>query len=178
MRSPHVDALSVYERGVKALQAQQYPVASQLLQSVIDGFPDEKELHERARLYLNVIARRVVPLDSTPRSFDERIYAATLAVNSGRHDEGLRLLQALAAETPENDYLHYMLAVVETALGDISQALHHIERAVTLNVENRYTALQDSDLELLRDDPAFNDTVERAAAHAVRNRQARARHPR
>ena len=163
---------------MKALQAQQYPAASQLLQSVIDNFPDEKELHERARLYLKVIARRVVPPDSTPRTFDERVYAATLAVNSGRHDEGLRLLLALAAEAPENDYLHYMLAVVETNRGDVTAALRHIERAVSLNAENRYTALQDSDLEQLRDDPAFNATVERAAAHAARHRQARARHPR
>lgn len=175
VRSPHIDALTVYERGVQALQAQQYRVASDLLQSVIDGFPDEKELHERARLYLNVIARRVVPPDATPTTFDERVYAATLAVNSGRHDEGLRLLQALAAEAPSNDYLFYMLAVVQTARGDISSALHSIERAVALNGENRYTALQDSDLEALRDDPAFNETVDRAAAQAVRARLARGR---
>src|SRR5512143_3148620 len=43
----HLAAVRVYEHGVEALQQRDYGRAAELLQSVIEGYPDEKELHER-----------------------------------------------------------------------------------------------------------------------------------
>jgi len=176
--SPHLDAIAVYEQGVRALQARQYGPAAEILQSVIDGYPDEKELHERARLYLNVIHRQTVPLDSTPRSRDERVYAVTLAINRGAYDEALAALGALEAEVPDDDRVHYLLAVAHTQRGEVGEAISCLERAVNLNPDNRGFASQDGDLEPLRRDPRFRALLERAPSARDRRATSRGRPPR
>src|SRR5512133_2461979 len=77
----HLAAVHIYEQGMEALQQRDYGRAAQLLESVISSYPDEKELHERVRLYLNVCRRQASPPDHTPRTPEERVYAATLAIN-------------------------------------------------------------------------------------------------
>ncbi len=163
-RDVHAEAIAAYETGLRALQHKQYAEAAQRLRSVIENFPDEKELHERAQLYLNVCERQVVPPDSTPRTFDERLYAATLGINAGAFDDALKRLDALAAESPDNDYVHYMLAVVHAQRSDVERAWPHLQRAIELNAENRNLARQDADLELLRRDPQFRQIVDRPTA--------------
>jgi tetratricopeptide (TPR) repeat protein len=160
----HLEAIALYERGLKALQLKRYAEASTLLRSVIEGYPDEKELHERAQIYLAVCRRQVVPPDATPTTFDERVYAATLAINAGNFAEGLRRLQELAAESPEDDYLHYMMAVALAQRGELHAAMEHLHRAVALNPDTRFLARQDGDLEPLRKESQFRHVLDRPAA--------------
>ena len=176
--SPHLDAIAVYEQGVRALQAREYGPAAEILQSVIDRYPDEKELHERARLYLNVIRRQTIPLDSTPKSREERVYAVTLAINRGAYQEALAALGALQAEVPDDDRVQYMLAVVHAQRGELSEAVSCLERAVDLNPENRGFASQDADLEPLRRDLQFRTMLERASSIRDRRSPSRGRSPR
>ena len=176
--SPHLDAIAVYEQGVRALQAREYGPAAEILQAVIDRYPDEKELHERARLYLNVIRRQTIPLDSTPKSREERVYAVTLAINRGAYQEALAALGALQAEVPDDDRVQYMLAVVHAQRGELSEAISCLERAVELNAENRGFASQDADLEPLRRDLQFRTMLERASSIRDRRSPSRGRSPR
>jgi tetratricopeptide (TPR) repeat protein len=168
----------VYEQGVRALQAREYTRAAAILQSVIDLYPDEKELHERARLYLNVVQRQTVPLDSTPKSREERVYAVTLAINRGAYAEALATLRVLEAEAPDNDHVQYMLAVVHAQRGELTQAASYLQRAVELSSENRVLASQDADLDPLRRDPLFRTVLERATSPRDRRASARSRSPR
>ncbi len=46
-RSTYFEAVAVYEQGLEALQHHDYSRASQLFESVLAQFPDEKELLER-----------------------------------------------------------------------------------------------------------------------------------
>jgi len=156
--------MEVYERGVRAVQQKKYAEAAKFLQAVIDVYPDEKELHERAQLYLNVCRRQAGPPDATPKTFAERVYAATLAINAGTYADGLAQLEALLGESPDNDHVHYMLAVVRSLRGELDLAWLHLRRAVELNAENRFLARQDADLEPLRRDPRFRQIVERPLA--------------
>ncbi len=155
----HDLAVSVYESALQALQQRQFTEAARLLRSVVETFPEEKELHERAQLYLNVCERQLVPRDATPRTIEERVYAATLAINAGAYDQGLRELESLSRDHPDNDHVHYMLAVAHTLRRDLAPALASLQRAVELNQENRFLAWQDADLEGLREHPRFRLAV-------------------
>jgi outer membrane protein assembly factor BamD (BamD/ComL family) len=155
----HGQAVSVYESGLQALQQRQYVEAAQRLRSVVAEFPEEKELHERAQLYLNVCERQLAPRDATPQTIEERVYAATLAINAGAYDRGLTELESLSREHPDNDHVHYMLAVAHTLRRDLVPALTSLQRAVELNQENRFLAWQDADLEALREHPRFRVAV-------------------
>ena len=101
----------MYERGVQALQRHDFPAAAGLFRTVIERYPDERELLERARLYLRVCERETSRAPSTPKTADEWVYAATVALNSGDHAGALDHLQRALGEDPESDHAHYMMAV-------------------------------------------------------------------
>src|SRR5262245_41499604 len=51
-RSTYFEAVALYERGLEAIQRHDYRSAIDQLESVLRLYPEEKELHERVRLYL------------------------------------------------------------------------------------------------------------------------------
>lgn len=162
-RSTFPEAVQLYERGLRALQTRQYGEAAGLLNAVIDRFPEEKELHERARLYLNVCLRHLQPPDATPRSLDERVYAATLAINAGRYADGIEQLRLVVQEDPSHDYALYMLGVALALAGHTEQASLRLRQAFELNADNVALARRDPDLESLRQVESFRQLMEQFA---------------
>lgn len=161
-RSTYFEAVAVYEKGVAALQRHDYNRALELLQSVLRLYPEEKELHERVRLYLNICERHATPREAAPQTIEERLYASTLAINGGRYDEAISHLRLVRDEDPDHDHALYMLAVAHAQRGEHAEAIAHLERAIALNPENRSLARRDPDLEPLHDDDAFRGALETA----------------
>jgi outer membrane protein assembly factor BamD (BamD/ComL family) len=159
-RTSYLEAVAVYEKGVAALQRHDYDHALELLQSVLKQYPEEKELHERVRLYLNVCERHVAAKKTDPQTIEERLYASTLAINGGKYDEAISHLRLVRDEDPDNDHALYMLAVAHAQRGEHAQAVAHLERSIALNPENRALARRDPDLDPLHDDDAFRSAVE------------------
>ena len=149
-RPGHLEAVALYEEGVAALQAHEYSRASSLLRSVLSRFPEERELHERVRLYLNVCERHMAPRAASPSTPEERVFAATLAVNAGNYDEALEHLRTASRESPEHDHALYMLASVLALRDQVDEAVPLLLRAIELNPDNRSLARHDPDLEVLR----------------------------
>ena len=159
-RSTTADAVALYERALDALQRHEYASAANLLESVLRQHPEEKELHERVRLYLNICQRQATRRETAPQTIDERLYAATLAINGEKYDQAIAHLRLVRDEDPDNDHALYMLAVAHAQRDEHAEAVAHLERAIALNPENRALARHDPDLEPLRDDDAFRAALE------------------
>jgi tetratricopeptide (TPR) repeat protein len=170
-RTTYFEAVAMYERGVESLQRHDYPAAQRLFESILRQYPEEKELQERVRLYLNICARHASPPEDAPQTIDERLYASTLAINGGRYDEAIAHLRLVRDEDPDNDHALYMLAVAHAQRGELAEALAHLERAISLNPENRGLARTDPDLEPLRQDDAFRTALDTAAGARDRLRR-------
>jgi len=174
----------MYERGLQALQRRDFAASAAALRTVIERYPDERELLERARLYLKVCERELEPKEPTPKTPDEWVYAATVAQNSGDEPTALKHLQRALTEDPRHDHAHYLMAVAMAQRGDPATALDHLRRAIALNPENRSRARQDSDFDIVREDPGFKTAIdtspaENAAPRAVASDAAlRTRKPR
>src|SRR3954462_13841698 len=110
-RSTCFETVAVYERGLEALQRHAYSEAANLLETVLRQYPEEKELHERVRLYLNICQRQTSRQEPAPQTIAERLFASTIAINGGRYDEALSQLHLVRDEEPDNDHALYMLAV-------------------------------------------------------------------
>jgi tetratricopeptide (TPR) repeat protein len=153
--------VAVYEKGLEALQRHEYARALGLFERVLTAFPEERELHERVRLYLNVCQRHVTPASAAaPQTLQERLYASTLALNGARYDEAIAHLRLVRDEDPDNDHALYMLAVAHAQRGEHVEAVAHLERAIAMNPENRALARRDPDLDALQDDDAFHNALE------------------
>ena len=173
-RSTYADAVLLYERGLQALQAKRYKDAADTLKRVIAEFPEEIELHERAQLYIRVCERQLTPPDATPKTPEEQVYAATLAINAGATDRAIALLTAALQQQSENDTAEYMLGVALSSKGDRQGAIAHLARAVELNPDTR---------ELLRKEPEFEalrqtDEMKALLAATAGNRRDRRNHAR
>ena len=170
------EAVAIYERGVQALQRHDFAGAASYFRTVLERYPEERELLERARLYLRVCeretSRQPAPEAKTPA---ERVYAATVALNSGDHNGALDHLQRALGEDPESDHAHYIMAVALGMRNRAEEALDHLQQAIALNPENRGLAKQDPDLDSLRDHDRFRDALDTPPAPNRRLRPVRRR---
>ncbi len=174
-RPAYYEAIALYERGVRALQKHDFQQAAGQFKAVLDRYPEERELHERARLYLRVCERETAKRPAGPQTPQERVYAATVSLNAGDHAGALDHLRRALEEAPDNDHAHYIMAVALTMRGQPDEALGHLRRAVALNPDNRALALQDPDLEALRADDGFQEAVDVPPAARRRTRPRLAR---
>jgi tetratricopeptide (TPR) repeat protein len=159
----YYEAIALYETGVRALQRHDYAGAADQFRTVIERYPEERELHERSLLYLRVCERESARRPPTPQTPQERVYAATVALNSGDHGAAVDHLRRALDEAPESDHAHYMMAAALAARGQQPEALEHLRQAVSLNPENRSLARQDPDLEAIRDLDGFRQALEAPA---------------
>ena len=174
-KSTYLEAVAVYERGVEALQRHAFAAAAERFREVLQRYPEERELHERARLYLRVCERELQREEPTPQTLEERIYAATLALNAGRDEDALRHLTRALADDAESGNVYYMLAVVHARRGNTEASLSHLRQAAELDPETRGVARRDPDLDSLRGTEAFRQIAEAPSAPPGGRRRPRGR---
>ncbi len=159
IRQSYAKAVALYEKGLTALQRHRFATAATSFRKLLDQYPDEGELHDRARLYLNVCARKARPMAAPPKTRDERILAATLALNRRDVEEVLSLLGDGAA-TPSTDcHVQYLLALAHAQRNDADTAARHLRRAIELNPETRVQAGQEPDFDRIREHRSFRDAI-------------------
>jgi tetratricopeptide (TPR) repeat protein len=159
----YYEALAMYENGVRALQRHDYQSAAIQFRTIMERYPEERELQERSHLYLRVCERETARRPATPQTPQERVYAATVALNAGDTSAALDHLTRALSDSPESDHAHYIMSVALASKGDSPKAIDHLRRAITLNPENRALARQDPDLEPLRSADEFRDLTDAPA---------------
>ena len=156
----YYEAIAIYETGVRALQKHDFAAAADQFRTVIQRYPDERELLERARLYLRVCERETANRPAAPKTPDERVYAATVALNAGDPDAAVAHLRQALGEAPQHDHGHYIMAVALCDKGDSQGALEHLRQAIELNPDNRSNAKQDPDLAAVRVLEGFREILD------------------
>ena len=153
-RRESLKAVGIYEKALHALQERRLGLAAALFRKVIERFPEERELHERSRRYLEVCKRQSTPAPK-PVTLEEQVYAATLALNNGAAQDALGHLEAAAAREPDNEQVQYMLALALAVSGDEATAVSHLQRAVELNPDNRFLARHEPSFETMLENELF-----------------------
>jgi tetratricopeptide (TPR) repeat protein len=169
-RPTYPEAVAFYEQGIRCLQEHKFQEAADAFRSVLTKYPEEKELNDRVRLYLTLCERQLNS-EPEPRTTEERIYAATLALNAHDPATALRHLGNIVSQDPDHEGALYMLAVVHALQEDSRTALTYLQRAIEQNPANRSLALHDSDLERLMQDESVRAALEMGANAKVKGRR-------
>src|SRR5262245_46746367 len=169
----YYEAIAIYESGVRALQRHDYEKAADQFREIINRYPQERELHERSVLYLRVCERETARRPAGPQTPQERVYAATVALNAGDAATALDHLRRALTDSPDSDHAHYIMALALASPGQSAHALGHSRRSIELNPENRARAKQDPDLEDVRDLDGFRETLETPSSLRPRPRRRR-----
>lgn len=175
-RTSYTKAVAAYERGLRAVHQHRYAEARDALSAILTDYPEERELHDRVRLYLQVCERELgEEQPEAPESVEDRLYAATVALNAGDQPAALALLQSVQSEEPDNDHALYMLGITQSVGGDPEAGLEYLRRAIELNPENRALARHAPELETLRTTDGFKHLLEATASPGRRTRGHRSR---
>jgi tetratricopeptide (TPR) repeat protein len=157
---PGAEAISVFERAMKALQRHEYQSAADGFRGLLATYPREGALCERSMVYLALCEREMARRPTEPRTLEERLTAATAALNNGDEDRAASLARSVLSDEPDQDLAVYLLAAIEARRGSNDEALHLLSRAMQLNPEIRAQARHDADFEELRELDAFRDLIE------------------
>jgi hypothetical protein len=78
---------------------------------------------------------------------------------AGEYAEVADRLRTVVGATPQYPMLFFNLACCESLCGRTSDAIDHLEHAIAMSEEFRDSARKDSDLDALRDEPAFTQLI-------------------
>jgi len=152
------NARKEYDRGVAALQRRKLDDAERHFLDLIQKYSEEKELVDRARVYLAVCERQrpeARPSLSEPEDF---YYAALLEKNRGNVAEAIEHLKH-AARKNGGGKVDFLLACCYAQTGDSEIALQHLKRAIEEDQRHRFLARHDRDFDPMRDTPAFQELM-------------------
>jgi tetratricopeptide (TPR) repeat protein len=147
-----------FDRGMVALQKKKVDEAERHFLDLIQKYPDEKELVDRARVYLAVCERQKRgphPILTEPEDF---YYAALLEKNRGNVAEAIEHLKH-APRKNGGGKVDFLLACCYAQTGDSEIALQHLKRAIEEDQRHRVLARHDRDFDPMRDTPAFQELM-------------------
>ncbi|HUG52854.1 MAG TPA: hypothetical protein VMR21_04615 [Vicinamibacteria bacterium] len=153
-------AMDAFEKAMKALGKRDYERAREHFDGVIEGFPEERDLLERARSYRALCERSLEKRPAfRPKTFEELLHHGVYLHNRGEYEEALKFLRQAAEIHPRNEHVLYCMAATAARAGDNATALKSLRQAVTAGPANRAQARQDPDFDALREDEEFLSIV-------------------
>ena len=174
---PSAEAVAVYEAAMSDLQRHNFVRASQQFGDLIAGFPLERALLDRARVYVGICERELRRQPLAPSTVEERVTAATAALNNDDDASAEALARGVLDDVPDHDLALYLLAAVSARRGETDEAVALLSRAAVVTPEVRAQARHDADFESLRDLDAFrlliDPPVQATAAPAASIRRVR-----
>ena len=174
--APDASAVAMFQQAMEALQRKQFGAAADGFRAILGRFPGERALLDRSRVYLDLAQRELTRQAANPRTIEERVTAATAALNNDQDAEAERLVRSVLTDDPRHELALYLMAAVEARRGDSGAALTFLGRAIGISPEVRAQARHDSDFETLRPLEPFQQLVDPASGpNAPRHKPRRLR---
>jgi len=149
-------ALDAFEKAIRALGRREYEKALGLLEGLISGHPEERDIVERARAYRMLCERALERRPAyRPKGFEDLLNHGVFLHNRGEYQEALRVLRQAAEIHPRNEHVLYCLAATTARAGDRVAALKALRAAISASPASRTQARSDADFDGLRDDAEF-----------------------
>jgi tetratricopeptide (TPR) repeat protein len=152
------NARKEFDRGVSALQKKKTDEAERHFMELTQKYPDEKELVDRARVYLAVCERQKKAGAVALTEPEDFYYAAVLAKNRGQVSEAIEHLKR-AVRKNGGGKVDFLLACCYAQNGERETAIEHLKRAIEEDQSNRILARHDSDFDPVRDTPEFQELL-------------------
>jgi tetratricopeptide (TPR) repeat protein len=156
-KSAFSNAVKLYENGFKLMHAEKYDKARDTFTTLVNEFPDETELLDRAHVLIHVCQKRLRESKNGPKlkSADDYYEIGVAEMNRRELDDALEHLQQALKMSPRADHVLYALAAVSALRDERDEALEFLQQSIKFREENRFLAINDVDFESLSDDPEF-----------------------
>ncbi len=148
-----------YEKAIDLFHKRHFDDAARKFEDLIEKHPDEKELLDRARMYLTACRNGKRAKGAAMDSPEEIYHAAVFEKNRGNVEKALDLLRKSAGRKDGDGRTHYLAACCFALQGDVEQALQSLKKAIAADDHNRIQARLEADLSALRGTQGFTELV-------------------
>ena len=147
-----------FDRGVAALQKKRIEEAERNFLNLIQKYSEEKELVDRARVYLAVCERQKKAARPPLTEPEDFYYAAVFEKNRGNVLEAIEHLKRAVRKNGEG-HVDFLLACCYAQSGEHGTALEHLKKAIEEDQRHRFLARHDRDFDPVRDSPEFQELL-------------------
>jgi tetratricopeptide (TPR) repeat protein len=152
--------VEAFERAIKTLHKGDIEKARGQFETILSGFPEERELTDRAQSFMNICDRKTrIRRTHTPKDIESTVAHGVYLHNKGDYESAVGSLEKAVEMDPKNDHAHYCLAAAYARSGDARSATRHLKRAISTDPYNRVLAMTDTDFDSLRSDPTLTQIL-------------------
>ena len=148
-------ALAAFGHAMKEFHKGELEKAAESLRAFIEKFPADRELVDRARIYLTLAERRprreAVPL----KGLEDHFQASVYKINQGDYEGALKTLEKALEFKAEEGRVHYLMADAYMLLNQPEAALENLKKAVQKDKFFSILAQNEPDFEPLWEDKKF-----------------------
>ncbi len=148
-------ALAVFGAAMKIFHKGDMEKAASELAAFVEKFPAEKELVDRAQIYITIAQKRPKKEVVHLKTFKDHYNHAVFKINAGDHEGALKILEkALEFKTDEARIL-YLMADVLCQMGQTDPCLDALKKAIQKDKFFATLAQNEVDFEPLWEDKKF-----------------------
>ena len=148
-------ALTAYGLVMKEFHKGGLDKAVVALKAFIEKYPEERELVDRAQIYLAIAQKRSRKETVHLKDFEDHYNYAVYKVNSGDREGALKILEKAQELKKDEAKVHYLIADVLCLLGRADDCLEALKKAVQKDNLFGVLAQNESDFEPLWEDKRF-----------------------
>ncbi len=152
-------ARKVYEKAMELLHRRDFDGAAKKFEELIAEHGDEKDLLDRAKVYLVACRSGKRSRAAANGAPEEIFHVAVFEKNRGNVPKALELLRKASGGRDDDGRIHYLAACCHALLGDTEQALANLRKAIHADHQNRIQARLEADLAPLRGVPGFSELL-------------------
>ena len=153
----HQAALVQFENGVNLFNKNEFQKARTVFERVASSL--SYDLAERARVYMRICQQRLSHPPLQMKSAEDFYNYGVRMANEGNLEEAENAFTRALKLAPQADHVLYALASTQALKENVEGVLEYLEKAIQLNVRNRYLAQNDPDFSKLMEDPRFTEMI-------------------
>ncbi len=148
-------ALLLFGQAVKAFRKGDCEKAVQSSKTLIEKYPSEKELIDRAKTHIKICQEGMKKETYPLKTFDDYYEYGVYKMNRGELKEALELFQKAVEKDPSQAKILYLLATTYQLMEETDQSLEFLKKAIQKDKYFKILAQNDQDFEPLREDKKF-----------------------
>lgn len=152
-------ALNLYSQGIKDFRKEDYEKAISSFESLMEKFPDEHELIDRAKVYLILCKKGLKKESISPKTLEDYLFYGQMKINQGDFEEALKLLEKALEFKKDEARVYYLMSIAYIQSHRADDSLEALKKAIQKDKSLAILSQNEPDLEPLREDKRFKVLV-------------------
>jgi len=154
-RDSYEKALLAYGEAMKEFHKDRMDKAQELLKSFLEKYDTEKELVDRAKIYLGIAREKGKKETVSLKTSDDYFQYSVYKMNMKDYEGALKLLEKALEMKEDEGKAYYLMANVHVLMGNTEEALENLKKAFQQDKFFRILAQNETDFEPLWEDKKF-----------------------